>query len=602
MARLPGGTRYYRRGGNPLQNILGKVSLLLVFLAAEAGAQTAPNWTQKSPQSNPGYQSGHVMAYDSDRGQVVLFGASANTTWVWDGVNWTQKSPQTSPPARSAAAMAYDSYLKQVVMFGGISGTGTNAETWVWDGANWTQKFPQTIPPVRSEFAMAYDPAQRQIVMFGGYDAFGNFLADTWSWDGANWTQRLPRTSPSPRSRHNMTYDSARGQVVLFGGIAYGNGFPSSETWVWDGSVSNWTLKTPPASPPGRDFFPMAYDSAHGQVVLFGGFRSISGDGDIGNDTWVWDGATWTQALPQTIPTARDGARMVYDSVRGQVVLYGGDLIGHRSEANATWTWGAPAVVPPPTGPTIGSVISAGAFGGFSAAAPGSWVEIYGTNLSSTTRQWEKTDFSGNNAPTSLDGVQVTVGGQNAFIDYISASPGQVNVQLPSNIGPGTLQLTVTNGNLAGGSATSAPINLTVNATEPGLLAPASFKTGASQYVVAQLADGNYVLPAGAIAGVNSRPAKPGETIVIYGIGFGPVTPNTPAGQIVTQSGQLSGLQILFGQTLAQVPYAGLSPGYLGLYQFNVVVPAVADSNLVPLTFSLGGAAGVQTLYTAVHQ
>jgi uncharacterized protein (TIGR03437 family) len=104
------------------------------------------------------------------------------------------------------------------------------------------------------------------------------------------------------------------------------------------------------------------------------------------------------------------------------------------------------------------------------------------------------------------------------------------------------------------------------------------------------------------IAGVNSRPAKPGETIVIYGIGFGPVSPNTPAGQIVTQGGQLSGLRILFGQTPAQVTYAGLSPGYLGLYQFNIVVPAVPDSNLVPLTFSLNGAAGVQKLYTAVHQ
>ena len=589
-------------GANPLQNIIGKASLLLVLLAAEAGAQTASNWTQKSPQSNPGNQSGHVMAYDSTRGQVVLFaasglyGTSANTTWVWDGVNWTQKSPQTSPPGRSAAAMAYDSFRRQVVMFGGISGDGTNAETWVWDGGNWTQKFPQTVPPVRSEHAMAYDSANHQIVMFGGYDAFGNFLGDTWSWDGTDWTQRLSGTGPGARSRHNMTDDSAHRQVVLFGGIAYsGNGVPSAETWVWDGSVSSWTLKTPPASPPGREFFPMAYDSDHRQVVLFGGFRSLSDVSAKGNDTWVWDGTTWTQALPQTSPPARVGARMVYDSARGQIVLYGGN--GNVAVGNQTWTWGAPSVAPPPTGPTIDSVISAGAFGGFPAAAPGSWVEIYGTNLSSTTRQWKDTDFSGNSAPTSLDGVQVTVGGQKGFIDYVASSPGQVNVQLPSNIGPGTLQLTVTNGNL-----TSAPINLTVNATEPGLLAPASFKIGASQYVVAQLGDGNYVLPAGAIAGVNSRPAKPGETIVIYGIGFGPVTPNTPAGQIVTQGGQLSGLRILFGQTPAQVPYAGLSPGYLGLYQFNIVVPAVADSNLVPLTFSLDGAAGVQTLYTAVHQ
>ncbi len=245
--------------------------------------------------------------------------------------------------------------------------------------------------------------------------------------------------------------------------------------------------------------------------------------------------------------------------------------------------------------PTISAVISAGDFGAFSAAAPGTWVEIYGASLASTTRPWTTADFTGNSAPTSLDGVQVTIAGQAAFIEYVS--PGQVNAQLPSNIGPGSLQLTVTSGNV-----TSAPVNVTVNATEPGLLAPPSFSLGGNQYVVAQLADGTYVLPAGSEPG--SRPARPGETIVIYGIGFGPVVPDTPAGQIETVLNQLSAsLQFLFGQTPSpQVSYAGLAPGYAGLYQFDVVVPAVPDSDLVPLAFNLGDAPGTQTLYTAVHQ
>jgi uncharacterized protein (TIGR03437 family) len=174
-----------------------------------------------------------------------------------------------------------------------------------------------------------------------------------------------------------------------------------------------------------------------------------------------------------------------------------------------------------------------------------------------------------------------------------------VNAQLPSNLGPGSLQLTVSIGNV-----TSAPVNVTVNATEAGMLAPPSFNIGGNQYVVAQFADGTYVLPAGLIAGVNSRPAQPGEEIVIYGIGFGSVVPDIPAGQIATGTSQLTAsLQVLFGQTPAQqVPYAGLAPEFVGLYQFNVVVPAVPDNNLVPLTFNLGGVPGAQTLYTAVHQ
>lgn len=109
----------------------------------------------------------------------------------------------------------------------------------------------------------------------------------------------------------------------------------------------------------------------------------------------------------------------------------------------------------------------------------------------------------------------------------------------------------------------------------------------------------------GAIAGVNSRPAKPGETIIIYGVGFGPVTPTIPAGEIVTQQNQLTqSLEILFGQTPAQspLPYFGLAPNLVGVYQFNVVVPAVPDDDLVPLTFKLGGMQSKQILFTAVHQ
>jgi uncharacterized protein (TIGR03437 family) len=118
------------------------------------------------------------------------------------------------------------------------------------------------------------------------------------------------------------------------------------------------------------------------------------------------------------------------------------------------------------------------------------------------------------------------------------------------------------------------------------------------------LSDGaTFVAPPGAIAGVTSRQAKPGEIITIYGVGFGMVTPNIPAGQIVQQSNTVaSPVQFLFGGTAATSAYSGLAPQQVGLYQFNVVVPNVANSDLVPLTFTLGGTAvTTQTLYTAVH-
>jgi uncharacterized protein (TIGR03437 family) len=244
-----------------------------------------------------------------------------------------------------------------------------------------------------------------------------------------------------------------------------------------------------------------------------------------------------------------------------------------------------------------GGVVSASAFGEFTSVAPGSWIEIYGSNLAPDTRTWTGGDFNGVDAPESLDGTSVTIGGQPAYVAFIS--PGQVNVQVPSNVGTGSQPLIVTT--KAGGAGNSYPVM--VNAEQPGLLAPYNFKIGGDQYVVALFPDNStYVLPAGAIPGIASRPAQPGDTIILYGVGFGAVTPSIPAGQRAGQLNTLAlPLHIFFGSAEATLAYDGLAPGYVGLYQFNVVVPDVGAGNLVPLTFTLGGTQGSQTLYIAVQ-
>jgi uncharacterized protein (TIGR03437 family) len=246
--------------------------------------------------------------------------------------------------------------------------------------------------------------------------------------------------------------------------------------------------------------------------------------------------------------------------------------------------------------PVIQSVISASGFGGFSALAPGTWMEIYGTNLANVLSQtWGSADFKGNATPTALAATTVTIGGLPAFIDFVS--PGQVNAQVPSNIASGPQPVVV---NTPGG--TSAAYTLTVNVTEPGLLAPGVFNLKAGQYIGAQFPDGvTFVLPPGSVSGVTSARAKPGDTIIFYGVGFGTVTPDSPAGQIVTQTNRLTGtFQASFAGTPAPVTFSGLTGGYLGLYQFNVVVPNVAASDAVPLTYSLGAVGGTQKLLIAV--
>lgn len=240
-------------------------------------------------------------------------------------------------------------------------------------------------------------------------------------------------------------------------------------------------------------------------------------------------------------------------------------------------------------------VVSASAFGEFSSAAPGSWIEIYGANLAEDSRPWASNDFDGSNAPTALDGTSVTIGGIPAFVDYVSAQ--QVDAQVPANVASGPQPVVVTT---PGGAKATSTIG--ISQTAPGLLAPSGFNAGGRQYVAALNPNGSFVLPAGAISGVASQPANPGDTIVLYGIGFGGVTPGTPPGQIANGQSQLSSpLVVEFAGTGAKISYQGLAPGYVGLYQFDVVVPNVSSGDAVPLTFTLGGTAGTQTLYTAIR-
>jgi uncharacterized protein (TIGR03437 family) len=258
---------------------------------------------------------------------------------------------------------------------------------------------------------------------------------------------------------------------------------------------------------------------------------------------------------------------------------------------NTTLTYGTLG----PISINTGGVISASAFGGFASVSPGSWIEIYGANLAGETSGWQAGDFNGMNAPTLLDGTSVIIGGQAAFVDYVS--PGQVNALVPSNVATGNQQMTV-----SAEGITSGAYNITVNTVQPGLLAPPNFNIGGNQYVVAFFADNTYVLPTGAIPGLTSRPAKPGDVIVLYGVGFGPVTPKIPAGQLVEQANTLAlGLQISVGGVPCQIQYDGLAPSFTGLYQFNIVLPAGLPNGAVPLTLTLADVTGSQTLYVAVQ-
>jgi len=90
---------------------------------------------------------------------------------------------------------------------------------------------------------MAYDAARQRTVLFGGSrTGFGSHLADTWEWNGKNWVQIKPATSPPARWLHGMAYDSARGRTVMFGGIFHQSPTKFADTWEYIGpSLSTFT-------------------------------------------------------------------------------------------------------------------------------------------------------------------------------------------------------------------------------------------------------------------------------------------------------------------------------------------------------------------------
>lgn len=251
-----------------------------------------------------------------------------------------------------------------------------------------------------------------------------------------------------------------------------------------------------------------------------------------------------------------------------------GQIVGSHSDAKGRHGFiGTPA--PGPAEPRIRSVLTPAAFGGSPSIARGTWIEVYGQKLAPGTREWRTSDFSSGIAPTSLDSVSVLIGGVPAFISYIS--PGQVNALVPSNVAVGTALVTITNGIL-----TSAPWTVTVKESQPALLSlPPDFDPQGA-YVAALFPDFmTYALPPFPLFGnVPTRRPKPGDMVILFGTGFGPVTREVAVGQVVTEpAAVMASIQITFSRATAPVPgkitYAGLVVGTVGLYQFNVVLPDV---------------------------
>jgi uncharacterized protein (TIGR03437 family) len=277
----------------------------------------------------------------------------------------------------------------------------------------------------------------------------------------------------------------------------------------------------------------------------------------------------YLQIYSADIQYARDSFNMpaqVFDGSGAVVSRSAQDLLNLASQKLLTMA--EPAVVV-----SAGGIVIHG--GTTPAVSPGSLVDVYGTNLANQSLLAPLSPA----LPLALGGVKVLV--DNAAAPLIYISPLQIIFQAPFETAIGTASIVVVSNGL-----TSAPAAMTVKDAAPTILS-----YGVNRAIA--------INPDGSLNGPNSG-ARPGTVLLVYLIGSGPLDHPVATGA-PSPSSPLSQETLLttasIGGAVAQVQFAGMAPGFVGLVQVNLVVPDLAPGDY-PLQVTIGGMGSNQQLLT----
>ena len=196
--------------------------------------------------------------------------------------------------------------------------------------------------------------------------------------------------------------------------------------------------------------------------------------------------------------------------------------------------------------------------------APNAIATIFGADLAWSKETLTEENTRAGRLPSSLADVRVYVGNYPAPLIYVS--PEQINFLIPSDLSPGAQKVWVMRQGVAGPEVSITLVDAV----------PEFFRT-ADGYVIAQHADYSPVTA--------EHPARPGEVIVVYATGLGMTHPNPLPGEIPIYPGlmdRLSALQVTVGAAVLppdRILYAGITPGWAGLYQINLRLPDILEGN-----------------------
>lgn len=221
---------------------------------------------------------------------------------------------------------------------------------------------------------------------------------------------------------------------------------------------------------------------------------------------------------------------------------------------------------------TLQGIVSAAGGQSFVPVAPGSLISIRGSNLAGATMSATSTPL-----PIELGDTIVAMGGLPLRLSSVSA--GQISAQVPFEIQPNTTSYL-----LVGRTSTlSFPVGIDVAPAQPAIFLDTSVAPNQGKIFVVQ---GDTMVEA-----TPKSPAKPGDTIVISCAGLGAVSPAGADGAVAGANQHTSNTaKVTIGGQNAQVSFAGLTPGLVGMYQITAVVPANAPTgNGVQVTIQIAG-------------
>lgn len=229
---------------------------------------------------------------------------------------------------------------------------GSKPEIWEWDGSQWTfitseNLWDQTELPGENMLSpavdMVYDPKHNEIIRFGAgffpVDNISNSWTYKWNIQNKEW-EVISRDGPSENSGNQLVWDSKREVVVMHGGWLV-EGI-TNDTWIWDGSTRTWTNVTERLNEnqktPEIWGFQMVYDESRDRTIVF---SAMNADWELSNDVYEWDGTQWITITPSGQgPFDRNRLLVAYDPTSQKVIAYGG---GPSDDPftfyNDTWTW-----------------------------------------------------------------------------------------------------------------------------------------------------------------------------------------------------------------------------------------------------------------------